>query len=428
MYNIILPHKAWAAGDTLTALVKVVPTSKGVKVRSITSTIVETVKLSPKNVHRPDFLESTRPVAVTEHEVIGGRLVSPASTRDPRRESPAESSAQAESGVFSGGEENNGQNEDLVARLDITLPSSLTPTHDMEPIRVTHRIRFVISIANLDGHTSELRCTLPIHVLDKHVLSEARAASLPTRRILLGIYNDPEETIEDTQLPSYNAHLRDTVPTTHQSYSVSSGTRTPSSGLHSPSLRPHSEIPNDPLIDRITSALLGHHLSNDNSGGEDSSPPMSRFPSRLPSRAPSPERSPRSNVRTAATHPHETRGIFRKPFSVITSSFSNSHRTRSFQSITALSQPPTSDITEMPNGSETLYMNTARRSAPSSPRISTHNTLYRFDEVPNYETASRGFAGGGVPPLTSMRGLPTYEEARTHPLTPDSTTPPSHNA
>lgn len=415
MYNILLPHKAWAIGDTLTALAKFVPTSKGVKVYSITSTISETVKLSPKNVHRADALEYTRPVVVTEHDVIGGRLVSPVHVHGSSQESPAEQSTQAGSSVCDGGEGDDVQNDDLVARLDITLPSSLTPTHNMEPIRVTHRIRFNISIANLDRHTSQLRCTLPIHVLDKRVLPEARAASLPTRRALLGMYGDQEEEMEDAQLPSYNAHLRDTVPTTDQPYSVPSGTRTPSSGLQSPSLRAHSDMTNEPLLDRITAALLRYNLSNNSGGGEDRSPPISRLASRLPSRAPSPERGPRST----ATHSHENRGIFRKPFSAITSSFSHSHRTHSYQSITALSQPRTPDITETQNG---------QRSAPSSPRVSTHNMLYRFDDVPNYETASRGFAGGGVPPLTSMRGLPTYEEASTHPLTPDSMTPPSPDA
>jgi len=33
-----------------------------------------------------------------------------------------------------------------------------------------------------------------------------------------------------------------------------------------------------------------------------------------------------------------------------------------------------------------------------------------FTEVPDYSIASRGFIGG-VPPLESMRGLPSYEEA-----------------
>lgn len=421
MYNILLPHKAWAAGDTLTTLAKFVPTSKGVKVCSITSTVSETVRISPKNAYRMEILEYTRPVIVAEHHVIEGRLVSLAPARDSRQESPAEPSEQAESSVCCGGEEDSGQNDDLIARLDIPLPSSLTPTHDMEPIRVTHRIRFSISIANLDGHTSELRCTLPIHVLDKHLLSEARAASLPTRRVLLGIYGDPEEAVEDAQLPSYNAHLRDAVPTTDQSYSVPSGSQTPSSGLQSPLLRAHSDTLDDPLLDRITSALLGHHLSNNNGEGEDRSPPISSLPSRLQSRAPSPEHGSRSSVRATATRSHESRGIFRKPFSAITSSFSYGHRTHSYHSIAALSQPHTPDITE------TSDMDSTRQSAPSSPCVPTLNELYRFDEVPNYETASRGFAGGGVPPLTSMRGLPTYEEASIRPSTPGSTTPPSPN-
>jgi len=34
-----------------------------------------------------------------------------------------------------------------------------------------------------------------------------------------------------------------------------------------------------------------------------------------------------------------------------------------------------------------------------------------FSQVPDYSIASRGFIGGGVPPLSSMRGLPSYEEA-----------------
>ena len=34
-----------------------------------------------------------------------------------------------------------------------------------------------------------------------------------------------------------------------------------------------------------------------------------------------------------------------------------------------------------------------------------------FTQTPDYEVASRGFLGGGVPPLESFRGLPSYEEA-----------------
>ena len=36
---------------------------------------------------------------------------------------------------------------------------------------------------------------------------------------------------------------------------------------------------------------------------------------------------------------------------------------------------------------------------------------YAFTEVPDYDMASRGFLGGGIPPLSSMTGLPSYETA-----------------
>ena len=453
MYSIVLPHKAWAAGDTLTAVAKFVPISKGVRVLSITSTISEVVRLSIKNIHRTAAPEHTRPVAVTKHEMAGGKLVcisechyknriplvyhredaggqgSPVSGHDPGQESPAEPSTSAELSEGGRMEAGNEENDDLVAHLDITLPSFMTPTHQMEPITVIHRVRWSILIANLDGHTSELRCSLGIHVLDNHVLPEARAASTPTRRILLGMYGSPEESPGDTQLPSYNAHIHDRVPATDHAHSVPSGTRTPSSGLQSPSLQPHSDmhlpqVPADAPLDWIASALSRYQLSN-SSRREDWSAPSSRVPSRLPSRAPSPEHGSRSSGHNTPSHSHENRGIFRNPFSAIASSFSHSHRTHSQQSITALSQPRTPDSPEVLSRRGTMEVAAAQSPPSSSPRISTRSLPSHLNEVPDYETASRGFAGGGVPPLTSMKGLPTYEEARTNFIPPDLTTPPS---
>ena len=437
MYNILLPHKAWAAGDTLTALAKFAPITKGVKVLSITSIISETVRFSPKTTAS----EYTRPVAIAKHDIVGGKPVrmsechyknriplpyhredargqlSPMPMQYPSQESSAESSPRPGSSVGGAEEQNNEQSDDLVVHLDIALPSFLTPTHTMEPITITHKIRWNILIANLDGHASELRCSLNIHVLHNNVLSEARAASAPTRRMLLGIYNGPKEDGEDIQLPSYNAHVRDRVPAIDQPCSVPSGTRTPSSGLQSPVIRAQldmqlPQVPTDAPLEWITSELSRHQLSNNVGRGGDRSASSSRFPSRLPSRASSPERGSRSNGRSSPSHPHESRGIFRNPFSAIASSFSHASRNHSHQSIPALSQPHTPDITEVPGGGM-ARSNTTKNSPVSSRPASFSSMPSYFNEVPDYETASRGFAGGGVPPLTSMRGLPTYEEANT---------------
>jgi len=440
MYSILLPHRAWAAGDTLTALAKFVPLSKGVKVLSVMSTISETVRVSLSKMITP---ESTRPVVVAKHEIVGGKPVcrfefhyrsripllhrredtkgphSPTPIQDVGQGSRTESPSQAGSSVGGAAEEEDDQSGGFVVPLEVTLPSFLTPTHDVEPISVIHRIRWTVLVANPDGHTSEIRYSLNIHVLDRRVLSEARAASVPTRRLLLGMYGSQQEGGEDIQLPSYNAHVRDRVPTTDQQYSAPSGTRTPSSGLQSPGGQTQldmqlPQVPTDAPLEWIAFELSRHQLSNNVGGSGDSSTSSSRFASRLPSRASSPERGPRSDSQSSSSHPHESRGIFRNPFSAIASSFTHSSRN---QSITALSQPNT-DVTVVPRRAKS-GPNTTQNSPTSSPPTPS-SMPSDLNHVPDYETASKGFAGGGVPPLTSVRGLPTYEEASTQPPAPAS--------
>ena len=79
-------------------------------------------------------------------------------------------------------------------------------------------------IANQDGHVSELRCSLPLHVLDNRLYDEAHAATLATRRLLLGARDvdggqavgthggeTQDEEEEDLELPTYPDHVRDRV-------------------------------------------------------------------------------------------------------------------------------------------------------------------------------------------------------------------------
>lgn len=71
MYSIMIPHKAWAAGDRVTAVVKFSPLVKGARVLNVTTTINEAVK-----VHgRSGVQETTRVVATTRHEIVEGHAV-----------------------------------------------------------------------------------------------------------------------------------------------------------------------------------------------------------------------------------------------------------------------------------------------------------------------------------------------------------------
>jgi arrestin-related trafficking adapter 4/5/7 len=71
MYSIMIPHKAWPAGDRLTAVVKFQPLVKGASVKSVTSMINETVKLTG----RSGLQENTRTIASAKHDIVNGQAV-----------------------------------------------------------------------------------------------------------------------------------------------------------------------------------------------------------------------------------------------------------------------------------------------------------------------------------------------------------------
>ncbi|PPQ90756.1 hypothetical protein CVT25_010145 [Psilocybe cyanescens] len=370
MYAIMLPHKAWAAGDTLGAVVKFSPLGKGVSVASVVSTLWETSKVYA----RSGTQEETRAVCSIRHEIVDGRAVEvdwgagqgaggssgngngesrpklgfgfagignsrPASAQgefgysDPAHSSSYDpSSASGSDGMTEqarrrqqreADEERERQlgyeNHDVVACIKMPIPPSsytdaaasaggsgtttpahtpysapgsasastshfpslslsshsnshahtptspfpasssvstppvlVTPSHSLEPIAVSHRLRWSIFIRNHDGHISELRCSLPVIILDGRLKEEARDASLMSRRMMVrscpglsytlesededvwGINHLGEDAGEgggsgagtggagaggedgmgrggDRELPSYTAHVRDRV-------------------------------------------------------------------------------------------------------------------------------------------------------------------------------------------------------------------------
>ncbi|EEB99614.1 hypothetical protein MPER_00675 [Moniliophthora perniciosa FA553] len=72
MYIFMIPHKAWAAGDTITTLVKFSPLLKGVGVLNVNTTIHETIKIYARG---GGYQEHSRIVGSSKHEIIGGKAV-----------------------------------------------------------------------------------------------------------------------------------------------------------------------------------------------------------------------------------------------------------------------------------------------------------------------------------------------------------------
>jgi hypothetical protein len=82
-------------------------------------------------------------------------------------------------------------------------------------VTVTHKLRFSAFISNPDGHTSELRCALPLHVLAAELMTEATLAAggNGTNSLVFGPSGSLLPTSQTdgapTELPSYPEHVRD---------------------------------------------------------------------------------------------------------------------------------------------------------------------------------------------------------------------------
>ncbi|KAJ6594246.1 hypothetical protein B0H19DRAFT_1094617 [Mycena capillaripes] len=503
MYSIMIPHKAWAATDTLSALVKFSPLVKGVSVVSVRTSIHETTKVHTRAAAQ----EYTHVVASVKHEIIGGKAVElPERSRYPSTSSgpsshntpaitPADHASNSNGSYFTAALSTSPETspsaeagpssmtpirdpeptveqgqDDIVAYMTLRIPPSVTPTHSPEPISVSHRLRWSILIMNPDGHTSELRCSLPMHLLDQRLLQEARAHTAATRRLLIGGSEVPPEEEEEIELPSYKAHVRDrvanmylpeaaTVRVTNPWMMSSSSTSNTPPTLHTPAMISRSghasplhasflsHLPHAPgsedstSLDWVNSELLlstqprslppESHVPPSNSDSEPTSRsgsrPSSNRPSRRGSRGSSPERHHHfdSSPVISITGPNETyvhssnasrnlHGVFNasmKPFTAL----AHPHwpRSSSHTSLSTLSSSASA------NGEQQRQQ---VRTRPPLTRPDTSPLLLQraYSEVPDYGVAVRGFIGG-VPPLSSMHGLPSYEEAgraQSMPVTP----------
>jgi len=286
MYAIMLPHKAWAAGDVLSAVFKLSPLTKGIVVQSIVSTLYEATKVYARSGVRED----SRIVLTARHDIINGKAVEVDDGMGGSDQSRPwkvfgsaanPSSNGAHRGLEERQDEDEYSNRDIVTFIKLKIPPSghvldtngsltpnsqpnspvatssgfpftqisapelhlpsttiVTPSHSLEPISVSHRIRWSIYLKNRDGHISELRCSLPVEILDGRLLQESREISVPTRRLMLGsaglgrvgdawaIGDGEDGSTADTggeddeflppveadrELPSYTAHVGDRV-------------------------------------------------------------------------------------------------------------------------------------------------------------------------------------------------------------------------
>ena len=350
--------------------------------------------------------------------------------------------------------------DEVDTSLTIPIPVYTTSTHNIHPVFIQHKIKWSCSILNADGHISELRCALPIVVLDSTLLEEAREASASTRNLLFG--NTEETQVID--LPSYTNHVYDRVAvadsgsaagfiprsrhtTPHHSPQNTPPSSRPPSRPGSPTrglsfasdtvAGPSDVPPRRELSEWADSELLlslGALRAHSNDPSPNDTPPESRANSRPPSRrgsrswagsrnnsrAPSPERAEQSPrpTRTGFLHlpkikPH-TGHVAAKPI-LRTSGAGVSHdslprQVASFTNVqNAAAHASGSARVQFTSQEAPQRRRTQMSEATTAPTTPDEVESNPLNVVPSYAVASRGFLGGGIVPLDT--GLPTYDDS-----------------
>ena len=330
---------------------------------------------------------------------------------------------------------------DIHQVISIQVPLSAVPTSSRPPVVSSHRIKWSVRrqfaalltvqalIRNADGHTSELRCALPLLLLAPALAEEARLASSGaqsvrartstslTRQLLFGptgalVPTSAEEAAEP--LPSYQSHWRDpcvaapAASLIDRVASSSLATSRLSSPAHTPLHTPSPSRPASPTGDRPTFAqpTLPESLARADPQPSSSRPrPMSRRASSgRSSRPPSPNGS---HVSTSPGS-HHGGGFFSslsKPLRPL-AAMSRGHSTTSHP--TSHPTSPFASTSHSPSGSG--GPSPAAPELDATPRPPAHELdaeeeNARISRVPSYQ---HGDWLGGVVPLETQRGLPDY--------------------
>ena len=109
-------------------------------------------------------------------------------------------------------------------------------------------------------------------------------------------------------------------------------------------------------------------------------------------------------VHSHSTASRNTHGLFHiamKPFTSLSSTLSFGSRSGSHANLQALAAAAATGSAPGSGAATPAH-------APE-PMTSQEMLHHAFTQVPDYDMASRGFLGGGIIPLSSLRDLPTYE-------------------
>ncbi|VDC05173.1 unnamed protein product [Peniophora sp. CBMAI 1063] len=179
-YTMSLPHKAWAAGDTLSAIFRATIYTRNVSIRAVETCITQTRRM----LRCGDWELQVEAIA------RGLRMMHRSSAEHLERE--------------------------ISLILDLAIPCSASPSHSVAPIYVEHHAEWTITVVDASGRAQDHHCRLPLHILDRQLLRETVAATLATRlKAFSAGSGSPNGTVELPEVhtpPRYQAHVHDRIP------------------------------------------------------------------------------------------------------------------------------------------------------------------------------------------------------------------------
>lgn len=132
MYDIVMPSKMYALGEAITVTFHISPIAPELKVRSICASLKEYCSYTIKDNCKMET-----------------RIIHFEKLLDP----------------FPPHDGNNRWSRDVTIDVPATSPLIFCDT-DNDMIKIRHKMKFVISLINADGHLSELRCAIAVVVVD----------------------------------------------------------------------------------------------------------------------------------------------------------------------------------------------------------------------------------------------------------------------
>ncbi|KAI7894921.1 uncharacterized protein EV154DRAFT_414309 [Mucor mucedo] len=146
VYDISVPSKLFSFGDTIPISFKILPIASHLRIHAIMASIKEYCTYT-----------------ANEHTKTDTRIVRLIRLDNPFAEAISTASSPPTWNRV----------------LDLPVPSKspiIFADADSEMIRIRHRLKFVISLVNADGHISELRCAVQVNIIESFAITEELTA------------------------------------------------------------------------------------------------------------------------------------------------------------------------------------------------------------------------------------------------------------